>query len=219
MLRSTVLRRNPSRCLDHLPAAEDIAVLELGVRHREPLVDLPDHLKVCGHVSPFSLDAVADVLRPPRIALRLDGEGKEVVLVPYERSEREETRFFSDVPLRRLPELAKVVFGHAQVGLLMFTASTRQEQERQREWEAALDRARARYVDGQRVEELARQATGWSEAERLRGYCDAWRRATGATRRRARGLRGPGRSESVQTERPAAIPRRLGPCRPVRRTP
>ena len=48
-----------------------------------------------------------------------------------------------------------------------------EEEERQRQWEAAMEQAKRRLIEEHRVEVLRTRVRGWEEAEAIRAYCDA----------------------------------------------
>jgi hypothetical protein len=52
-------------------------------------------------------------------------------------------------------------------------AREREEAERQRQWEAAVEDAKRRLVDEHRLEVLRNRARAWHEADAIRAYCDA----------------------------------------------
>jgi hypothetical protein len=52
-------------------------------------------------------------------------------------------------------------------------AKEREEAERQRQWEVAMENAKRRFIEDQRLEVLRRQVHAWEEAEAVRAYCDA----------------------------------------------
>src|SRR5206468_8950802 len=49
----------------------------------------------------------------------------------------------------------------------------REEAERQRQWEAAMDRAKLRLIEDHRVNVLRTRVAAWHEADAIRAYCDA----------------------------------------------
>lgn len=49
----------------------------------------------------------------------------------------------------------------------------REEAERQRQWEAAVERAKRQLVEDHRLEVLRNRIRAWQEAEAIRAYCDA----------------------------------------------
>jgi hypothetical protein len=52
-------------------------------------------------------------------------------------------------------------------------AREREQAERQRQWEAAMERAKRRLVEDHRLEVLRNRVRAWEEAEAIRAYCDA----------------------------------------------
>lgn len=52
-------------------------------------------------------------------------------------------------------------------------AKEREEAERQRQWEAAMDRAKLRLIEDHRVNVLRTRVAAWHEADAIRAYCDA----------------------------------------------
>jgi hypothetical protein len=52
-------------------------------------------------------------------------------------------------------------------------AREREEAERQRQWEAAMERAKQRLVEEHRLEVLRNRVRAWQEAEAIRAYCEA----------------------------------------------
>lgn len=49
----------------------------------------------------------------------------------------------------------------------------REQADRQRQWEAAMERAKQRLIDDHRLEILRKRIQAWQEAEAIRAYCDA----------------------------------------------
>jgi hypothetical protein len=49
----------------------------------------------------------------------------------------------------------------------------RRAEERQRQWQAAMDRARHRFIENHRLELLRARIHSWNEAEAIRDYCEA----------------------------------------------
>ena len=49
----------------------------------------------------------------------------------------------------------------------------REEAERRRQWEAAMEHAKIRLIEDHRREVLRRRVTAWNEATAIRAYCDA----------------------------------------------
>jgi hypothetical protein len=49
----------------------------------------------------------------------------------------------------------------------------REEAERERQWEAAMERAKHRLVADHRLEVLRSRVRAWEEADAIRAYCDA----------------------------------------------
>ncbi|HEY8722235.1 MAG TPA: hypothetical protein VIL92_00075 [Gaiellaceae bacterium] len=49
----------------------------------------------------------------------------------------------------------------------------REEEERQRQWEAAIKQAKRRLIEDHRIEVLLARVRAWEEAEAVRAYCDA----------------------------------------------
>jgi hypothetical protein len=52
-------------------------------------------------------------------------------------------------------------------------AKEREEAERRRQWEAAMDSAKLRLIEDHRIGVLRSRVTAWSEADAIRAYCNA----------------------------------------------
>lgn len=57
--------------------------------------------------------------------------------------------------------------------------AARREAERERQWHAAMERAKARWLESHKGEIMAKEASRWREAELIRAYCDAAEEAHG----------------------------------------
>jgi hypothetical protein len=73
----------------------------------------------------------------------------------------------------RLPRLLAELEELAEKAEERRLAHEREEEERQRAWEAAMVLARERATRHHHLERLRRQVDAWQEAERIRRYCDA----------------------------------------------
>lgn len=73
----------------------------------------------------------------------------------------------------RLPQLMRELENQAAEAEEHRVARERQEAERQRQWEAAMERAKQRLVEDHHVEVLSRRVRAWQEADAIRTYCDA----------------------------------------------
>lgn len=73
----------------------------------------------------------------------------------------------------RLPDLLRELELQAIEAEERRLAREREEAERQRQWEAAMERAKRRLVEDHRLEVLATRVRAWQEAEAIRAYCDA----------------------------------------------
>lgn len=73
----------------------------------------------------------------------------------------------------RLPNLLRELEVQAVEAEERRLASEREQAERQRQWEAAMERAKRRLVEDHRLEVLRNRVRAWEEAEAVRAYCDA----------------------------------------------
>jgi hypothetical protein len=73
----------------------------------------------------------------------------------------------------RLPQLLREIEVQAVEAEERRLAREREEAERKRRWEAAMERAKKRLVDAHHVEVLSGRVRAWREAEAIRAYCDA----------------------------------------------
>ena len=73
----------------------------------------------------------------------------------------------------RLPQLMRELETQAVEAEERRLAKEREEAERQRQWEAAMERAKLRLIDDHRLDVLRRRVADWSEADAIRAYCDA----------------------------------------------
>jgi hypothetical protein len=73
----------------------------------------------------------------------------------------------------RLPQLMRELETQAVEAEERRLAKERDEIERQRQWEAAMDRAKARLIEDHRVNVLRARVAAWHEADAIRAYCDA----------------------------------------------
>jgi hypothetical protein len=73
----------------------------------------------------------------------------------------------------RLPQLMRELETQAVEAEERRLAKEREEAERQRQWEAAMERAKGRLIEDHRREVLRRRVTAWNEADAIRAYCDA----------------------------------------------
>jgi hypothetical protein len=73
----------------------------------------------------------------------------------------------------RLPQLMRELETQAVEAEERRLAKEREEAERRRQWEAAMEHARIRLIDDHRREVLRRRITAWTEADAIRAYCEA----------------------------------------------
>ena len=73
----------------------------------------------------------------------------------------------------RLPQLMRELETQAVEAEERRLAKEREEAERRRQWEAAMDRARLRLIEDHRIGVLRSRVSAWHEAEAIRAYCDA----------------------------------------------
>jgi hypothetical protein len=73
----------------------------------------------------------------------------------------------------RLPQLMRELETQAVEAEERRLAKEREEAERQRQWEAAMDRAKLRLIEDHRVNVLRTRVAAWHEADAIRAYCDA----------------------------------------------
>jgi hypothetical protein len=73
----------------------------------------------------------------------------------------------------RLPQLMRELENQAADAEERRLAREREEAERQRQWEAAMEQAKRRLVEDHRLEELRSRVRAWQEADAIRAYCDA----------------------------------------------
>jgi hypothetical protein len=73
----------------------------------------------------------------------------------------------------RLPQLMRELETQAVEAEERRLAKEREEAERERQWEAAMLRAKVRLIENHRREVLRRRVTAWNEADAIRAYCDA----------------------------------------------
>ena len=73
----------------------------------------------------------------------------------------------------RLPQLMRELETQAVEAEEQRLAREREEAERQRQWEAAMERAKLRLVEDHRVSVLRTRVGAWGEADAIRAYCDA----------------------------------------------
>jgi hypothetical protein len=73
----------------------------------------------------------------------------------------------------RLPQLLRELETQAVEAEEQRLAREREEAERQRQWEAAMDRAKRRLVEDHRVSVLRTRVGAWHEADAIRAYCEA----------------------------------------------
>jgi hypothetical protein len=73
----------------------------------------------------------------------------------------------------RLPQLMRELETQAAEAEERRLAKEREEAERERQWEAAMDHAKRRLVESYRSETLHRRVSAWQEANAVRAYCDA----------------------------------------------
>lgn len=80
----------------------------------------------------------------------------------------------------RLPHLMRELELQAVEAEERRLAAEREQAERQRRWEAAMERAKRRLVDDHRLQVLRERVRAWSEAEAIRSYCTAIEERWGA---------------------------------------
>jgi hypothetical protein len=73
----------------------------------------------------------------------------------------------------RLPNLLREVEVQAVEAEERRLAREREQAERQRQWEAAMERAKLQFIDEHRLEVLRNRVRTWEEAEAIRRYCAA----------------------------------------------
>jgi hypothetical protein len=73
----------------------------------------------------------------------------------------------------RLPQLLRELETQAVEAEEQRLAREREEAERQREWQAAMERAKVRLLEDHRREVLRNRVGAWGEADAIRAYCDA----------------------------------------------
>jgi hypothetical protein len=73
----------------------------------------------------------------------------------------------------KLPELLQELEVRAAADDYAAIERQRQAEQRQREWEAAMERAKSRLVEDHRTEVLRKRVNAWREADAIRAYCDA----------------------------------------------
>jgi hypothetical protein len=73
----------------------------------------------------------------------------------------------------RLPQLIRELETQAVEAEERRLAKEREEAERRRQWEAAMDRAKLRLIEDHRVDVLRSRVTAWHQADAIRAYCDA----------------------------------------------
>jgi hypothetical protein len=73
----------------------------------------------------------------------------------------------------RLPQVMRELETQAVEAEERRLAKEREEDERRRQWEAAMDRARLSLIEDHRVEVLRSRVAAWHQAEAIRAYCDA----------------------------------------------
>jgi hypothetical protein len=73
----------------------------------------------------------------------------------------------------RLPQLMRELETQAAEAEERRLAKEREEAERERQWEAAMDHAKRRLVEDHRLEVLRQRVRAWQEADAIRAYCDA----------------------------------------------
>jgi len=73
----------------------------------------------------------------------------------------------------RLPQLMRELEAQAVEAEERRLAKEREEAERQRQWEAAMDRAKVRLIEDHRVDVLRARLAAWHEADAIRAYCEA----------------------------------------------
>jgi hypothetical protein len=73
----------------------------------------------------------------------------------------------------RLPQLLRELETQAVEAEEQRLARERDEAERQRQWEVAMDRAKLRLVEDHRVGVLRTRVGAWHEADAIRAYCEA----------------------------------------------
>src|SRR5439155_16435107 len=80
----------------------------------------------------------------------------------------------------RLPNLLRELEVQAVEAEERRLAREREQAERQRQWEAAMERAKRRLIEDHRLEVLRSRVRAWEEAEAIRSYCHAVERRHGA---------------------------------------
>jgi hypothetical protein len=73
----------------------------------------------------------------------------------------------------RLPQLMRELETQSAEAEQSRLAKEREDAERQRQWEAAMDSAKRRLVEDHRIEVLRSRVRAWQEADAIRAYCDA----------------------------------------------
>ena len=134
----------------------------------------------------------------------------------------------------RLPQLMRELETQAVEAEERRLAKEREEAERQRQWEAAMDSAKLRLIEDHRLNVLRNRVAAWHEADAIRAYCDAVEARHGDRCHRCRlptpygGLHSPGSTPTAPSDsrecRPTpnharsaqAIPRQVEPVRTPR---
>src|SRR5439155_25404262 len=80
----------------------------------------------------------------------------------------------------RLPNLLRELEMQAVEAEESRLAREREQAERQRQWEEAMERAKRQLVTDYRLEVLGKRVRAWEEAEAIRAYCDAVEERHGA---------------------------------------
>lgn len=73
----------------------------------------------------------------------------------------------------KLPALLGEIDSRVQAARDRRVAAEQEQQRRRIDWEAAMDRARARYQEDRRIAALDAQLGDWEKAARIRAFCDA----------------------------------------------
>jgi hypothetical protein len=73
----------------------------------------------------------------------------------------------------RLPQLLRELETQAAEAEERRLAAEREAAEQQRQWEAAMERAKVRLIEDHRIEVLRKRVRAWQEADAIRAYCDA----------------------------------------------
>lgn len=112
---------------------------------------------------------------PPRSAYEAGATGRLRVSLPTTYSGRQHEWMDRQrwTVEDKLPEVLHEIERRAAEARERQREAERKQAERRRQWEHAMDRARARFLDDRRASALADQVERWRRASDVRAYCDA----------------------------------------------